>query len=137
MAEFFAKPSIMKRRSATAIQRGFVDVHGSHAIAYSTVTKYPRSASFEVKGTGSDEGPGDNGINGTGSNFSCAWDIPLCISLPDCFDGTLTENNGASARDGIAQLWEQEIALVPKTSQRRRNEYVLKNQINCSKLSFQ
>jgi hypothetical protein len=62
----------MKELSAAGIPREFVGVFGSHATAYSTVTKYPRSASFEVKGTGSDEGPGDRGIHVTGSDFSVA-----------------------------------------------------------------
>jgi hypothetical protein len=53
----------MKRLSATAMHKELVDVLGSDAIADATVTKYLRSASFEVKGTGWDERPGEPGTN--------------------------------------------------------------------------
>jgi hypothetical protein len=80
MAKFFAKHSIidcpvpsapafrqlhqrsaflflrMKGLSAMDIQEELVEVPGSGAITYSAVAKSLRSARFEVKGAGSDEG---------------------------------------------------------------------------------
>jgi hypothetical protein len=53
----------MKKLSATAVHREFVDALGSDAITYSTGIKYLRSASFEVKGAGSEEGTADSGTN--------------------------------------------------------------------------
>jgi hypothetical protein len=65
----------MKELSATDIDRELVDVLGFDAIAYSTVSKYPRSASFEVKGAGSDEGPGGPGTNLTDDQILHALEI--------------------------------------------------------------
>jgi hypothetical protein len=48
--------------------------------------------------------------------------------LPYCFDGTLAENNRASVRDGIARLWEQEIALLlPTLSEKKKRMRVEKS----------
>jgi hypothetical protein len=53
----------MKGLSATIIHRELVNVLRSNAIAYSTIPKHLRSASFKAKVAGSDERPGDRETN--------------------------------------------------------------------------
>jgi hypothetical protein len=71
----------MKGLSATAIHRELVDVLGFGAIASSTVTKYLRSASFEMKGAGLDERPRDLGTNLTDNQILHAFEISLFASV--------------------------------------------------------
>jgi hypothetical protein len=57
------------------MDRKLADVLGSDAIAAATISKSVRSAGFEVKGAGSDEGPGDPGTSLTDGQILHALEI--------------------------------------------------------------